>query len=409
MYQTVRGMRDFLPEEMRKRQYVFDSVRKVFELYGFEPLDTPALESLELMKAKGGGGEEIEKEVYAFKDQGDRGLALRFDFTVPISRVIASNPSLAKPFKRYQIGKVWRYDRPQAGRYREFTQTDIDTFGVEGIEADWEIMDCTIAIFKELGFKEFKIRVNNKKILEALMEKADIPEASRLDALRSLDKLDKIGWEGVEEELGKRNVSNSKKLIELIKANKPLGDGKQDIDDLFSLAGKKKKYLEFDLSLVRGLEYYTGNVFEVVAGGKWSCGGGGRYDKLVEIYGGRPTPAVGISYGIERVIQLMDEQGLMPKELNKRVFVAAVKDEVRDKVKEIASSLRDAGIPTETDLLGRKLRKQFDYCNAKGVKYCVIVGPKELAEKKVVLRDMMSGEEKKVELSKLGDEIQKGL
>ena len=400
MYQPVRGMRDFFPEEMRKRQHVIGKIERVFQLYGFEPLDTPALESQELLKAKGGGGEEILKEIYAFNDQGGRGLGLRFDFTVPAARVIASNSALAKPFKRYQIGKVWRYDRPQAGRYREFTQADIDIFGVVGVEADWEVLDCTIAVFEGLGFKEFKIRVNNKKILEALMEKAGIPGDKRLDALRALDKLDKIGWEGVEGELKAREVPGDE-LIKLIKANKPLGEGKEEIEKLLSLAGEKAKYLEFDLSLVRGLEYYTGNVFEVVAGGQWSCGGGGRYDELIGLYGGKPTPAVGVSYGVERVIQLMDEQGLLAGERNKVVFVAAVRDEVRGKAREIVAMLRDAGVASEYDLLGRNLRKQFDYCNAKGINKVVIAGPKELAEGMIVLRDMESGEEWKIRLKAL--------
>jgi len=412
MFQPVRGMRDLEPTEMKKRQYFWDKVRNVYESYGFERLETPAVESFELFAAKGGAGEEIKREIYYFKDQGDRELGLRFDMTVPTARYVASNASLTKPFKRYCYGQVWRYDRPQAGRYREFTQCDIDVFGPSTAEADFEIFAAATQAFLALGFKEFAMRVNNKKLLAGMMDAAGIPEAKRLDAFRAIDKQDKIGWEGVEKELATRGVPNPEALLKMIQDNKitkeiaesPAGaEGKKEIDAFLSLAKAAglDKYVRVDLSLVRGLEYYTGITYEVMAGGKWSCGGGGRYDAMVELFGGQPTPAVGLSFGVDRVIQLMDEAGLFPELPSTRVLVAAAKDEVRLECIRIAASLRAAGVATETDLAGRNLRKQFDYCNAKKIPFCIIVGPKEIKESSFTLRDMASGKETKLALAEL--------
>jgi histidyl-tRNA synthetase len=398
MYQTVRGMRDYLPEEAAKREYVFAKCRAAFEAYGFQPLETPAVESIELLTAKGGGGEEIEKEIYAFNDKGERRIGLRYDLTVGTARVVASE-QLAKPFKRYCIAKVWRYDRPQAGRYREFTQADIDVFGVESVDADLECLLVTKRVFDSLGFKGYVIKVNNKALLQAMMAECFVPQGQQLDALRSIDKLDKLGWEGVEAELDARNVEGKERLIEFLKSNKKLECAA--LDELVAKAKAAGVPVEYDATLVRGLEYYTGNVFEIRAGGKWSCGGGGRYDKMVELYGGTPTPAVGISYGVERVVQLMDEAGIMPKLTAVDVLVAAVNDSVRAKALEIAEGLRAAGVRCETDLIGKALRKQFDYANAKGIPRIVIVGPKDLENGEATVRDMVSGKEDRVKLGSL--------
>ncbi len=402
MYQTVRGMRDFLPEEARKRQFVFAKCRQVFEKYGFQPLETPAVEPLELLTAKGGGGDEIENEIYSFKDKGDRSLGLRYDLTVGTARVVASS-ALAKPFKRYYIDKVWRYDRPQAGRYREFTQADIDIFGVRGVDADVECLLVTKRAFDALGFKEYAIKANSKKLLEALMVECGIPAGQQLDALRSIDKLDKVGWEGVEEELDARGVEGKEKLVGFLKSNKRLEC--EELDTLIAKCEALGVPVEYDATLVRGLEYYTGNVFEIRAGGKWSCGGGGRYDNMVQLYGGQETPAVGISFGIERVIQLMDEAGIMPNIPPADVLVAAAKDEVRDKAAEIAEALRDKGINCEIDLSGRTLSKQFDYANSKGIPKVVVLGPREIEAGEANVKDMSSGEEKKVKLDELAKEL----
>ncbi len=412
--QPVRGMRDWSGEEAWKREYVINIIKNIFQKYGYEPLETPAVEYFETLAAKGGGGEEIKEEIYYFKDKADRELGLRFDLTVPTARFVASNPTMPKPYKRYAIGKVWRYDRPQAGRYREFTQADIDIFGSSSIWADLEILEVAITVMKSLGFREFKIRLNNRKILEAMILASGIPEDKVLDAFRAIDKLDKIGWEGITKELKERDVPNYERLVDMIKENniekirdelEKLETGKSGLEEIDRLMKLVKEtgldnWVELDLTLVRGLEYYTGNVFEIKAGGQWSCGGGGRYDKLVEVYGGRPTPAIGISFGVERVIQLMDEFGLFPKNYKPSiVYIAPI--QAKKEAWEIRKRLINMGLVCDIDLMERKINKQFDYATSKGYRWFLIVGRRDLGENKVTLKDLETGKEWKINLESL--------
>ncbi len=412
--QTVRGMKDWSGEEAWKREFVIGEIKKIFQRYGYEPLETPAVEYYETLAAKGGGGEEIKKEIYYFKDKADRELGLRFDLTVPTARFIASNPTMPKPYKRYAIGKVWRYDRPQAGRYREFTQADIDIFGSPSVMADLEVLDVAITVMKKLGFSEFKIRVNNRKILEALMLASGIPKEKTIDAFRAIDKLDKIGWDGITEELMKREVPNYEELVRRIRENnfekiKPdlsnFDIGKEGIGELEKLMELAKeigidKWLSIDMTLVRGLEYYTGNVFEIMAGGQWACGGGGRFDKLIGMYGDRDVPAVGISFGIERVIQLMEKFNLFPDRYKPLVVYIAPIGKVKEAWK-IRKRLVEMGVPADIDLMERKLNKQFDYAKAKGYKWFIIIGEKEIDEGIVTLKNLETREEVKIKLSEL--------
>src|SRR3989338_4101798 len=235
-FQPVKGMRDFWPGEMVKRQFVLDIIRAVREKWGFLPMDTPSVESFELLAAKGGGGESIKKEIYYFKDQGDRELGLRFDLTVPTARLIASKLDLPLPFKRYQTGKVWRYDNPQAGRYREFQQFDLDIFGAAAAEADGEIIAATCDIFGSLGFENFVIRLNNRKLIEAFVDFVGIKDV--VDVFRSIDKLDKIGEEGVSKELKAKGLDEKKigKILDFIKIQ---GD-KKVLDKVYNLVNNQK-------------------------------------------------------------------------------------------------------------------------------------------------------------------------
>ncbi len=399
MFQPPKGTKDFMPEEMKKLQFVLDVVRGVFEKYGFQPLETPAFESFDLLARK--SGEDIKEEIYYFKDKAGRELGLRFDLTVPMARIVASNPSLPKPFKRYQIGKVWRYDQPQAGRFREFWQADVDIVGSENMEADVECLAVACECMQKLGFKNFFIRINNRKLLQDLVLKAGISKNKILDLFRSIDKLDKIGWEGVERELKSKKIEN-KEILEVIKKDwreiKIESEGLNELKELLEIAEifGIKKYLKVDLSLVRGLEYYTGPVFEIMAGGKWSCGGGGRYDNLVEALGGGLIPATGISLGINRIIGLMKENGLFKLEKEKMVYIAPVEKNVKNNAIKILQELRKAGIKAEIDLMNRKLSKQLEYVNSKGILWVIIVGEKDLKEGKVTLKNMETGEEKKI-------------
>lgn len=416
-FQTPKGTKDWLPDEAERWQTVLDTVRKAFEKYGFRPMETPAFESFELLAAKGGTGDAVRDEIYNFKDKGGRELGLRFDLTVPMARVLANNANLPKPFKRYQIGKVWRYDNPQAGRFREFWQADVDTIGSSNPLADAECVAALCEALEQLGFKEIKVRLNNRKLLQALFLKAGVKEAQLLEAFRSVDKMDKIGADGVKRELEDKKIS-WKGIEEIIKLK---GDVLENIEDNYGavegLAELKEflkyakilgidKYLEIDLSLVRGLEYYTGPVFEVMLGdAKLSCGGGGRYDKLIKILGGPDLPATGISIGLNRVVGLMEEKKMFKADLRKKVFVASVNDFVRGDAAKICQRLRKDGIIAETDLADRKLSKQMEYAAALNFAYVIIVGPKELESGKAKVRDMKTGKEKDVALDKLAKEL----
>ncbi len=418
-FQPVKGMRDFWPGEMIKRQFVSDIMRTVAEKWGFLPMDTPALESFELLAAKGGGGEAIKKEIYYFKDQGDRELGLRFDLTVPTCRVIASKLDLPLPFKRYQTGSVWRYDNPQAGRYRQFVQFDLDIFGTTRPESDAEIIAATCDVFDNLGFEDFVIRLNNKKLIEAFIQSVGIKDA--VDVFRSIDKLDKIGPEGVRKEL-KEKLNDEKKIEKVLEFIKTKGDvgvldkiekivdtelGKTAIKELreiidFVKAFGYDKNVQIDLSLIRGLEYYTGTVIEVaVGGGKLALAGGGRYDKMIEQFGGRATPAIGLAFGFERIVDTMIENNMIKVEPTVKLFVVSINDIVRKDALKICQRFRREGIPSDFDVAGKDLRKQLSYASSASIPFVLFVGEKELKEKKFKLKDMACGEEKTASLEQL--------
>jgi len=405
MFQPPKGTRDLLPTDMRKLNYLVSVIERVFNNYGYEPLDSPAFEDWELLSAKSAGGEELKKETYYFKDKSDRELGLRYDFTVPTARIVASDPSIPKPFKRYSIGKVWRYDQPQAGRYREFWQADVDIYGTLLPVADAEVIVVAVDCLRKLGFKDFKVRLNDRRVIERKIVNLGIKNP--LEVFRCLDKLEKMGEECVIKELREKEIDTGKieKIMKLVRS-KP-----EEMDELESLVRELKKFgiskeIVVDFSLVRGFDYYTGAVFEISTGGL-SIAGGGRYDGLVETYGGKPTPAVGISLGVSRIIDEMEKKKLFKiEDYPARVFVCAVKEEVNAEVVKIVQELRGNGVSADFDTAGRNLRKQLDYVNAKNIPFAIIVGPEELKTKKLVLRDMKSGKEKKLGLEKIVKELQ---
>ena len=429
-FKSVKGSRDFLPEEMILRQQVIDKIRFVFETYGFQPLESSAIENWEILSAKGAGGEEILKETYNFEDKAGRKVGLRYDLTVPLARIVASNPSLPLPFKRYQIEKVWRYGDVAKGRLREFLQADIDTVGSENMLADAEIIACTISVFNELGFKKFLVRLNNRKTLSALMKYAGINEDKIIETLRSVDKLDKIGESGVRKELQDKEIleKSIEKILGFIKIKgtpeevlkqekeilKDSKDGKEGIDELEQLISYlktmdvEKKY-EINLSLARGLDYYTGPIFEVVAEeGIGSIAGGGRYDKMIGLFLGRNIPATGISFGIERIIEVMKEKKMLKQIKSKnKVFIVAINDDVRKKSLEITQMLRNNKISADFDTRNRKLSRQLEYAGAIGIPYTVIVGQKELSSETVKVRNMETGNETKVKIKNLVNYLSK--
>jgi len=387
-----KGMRDFLPEEKRIREEVVKKIKRVFELYGFEPAETPALEYAEFLEGKYG---EEEKLIYKFQDRGGRWLALRYDLTAPLARVVASNPQLPLPFKRYAIDKVWRYDNPQRGRYREFYQCDVDIVGSRSMMADAEVVACAFRALKELGF-ESVVRINNRKLMNYIMEKIGVERP--LEAFRAMDKLDKIGKKGVEGELKKRGIKKVREVIELLEVRdlkeveRKFGEseGSKELRELFDYLDECGVKYVFDISLVRGLDYYTGPVFEI-SSEFGSIAGGGRYDGLIGAFSGRDIPATGISLGLERIIEVMKKEGMIKDPgVKAKVFVAEVNQ--KERALRIAEKLRDEGINTEVNLMERSLGKQLEYADKRGIRCVVIVGKRE----KVTVRDMESGKEEEV-------------
>jgi histidyl-tRNA synthetase len=411
---NVKGTRDFLPEEMILRQQVLEKIKNVFEIFGFQPLETPALETWEVLSAKGTGGEEILNETYVFEDKGKRKIGLKYDQTVPLARVIASNPNLSLPFKRYQIQNAWRYGDIAKDRFREFLQADIDIVGSESMLADAEIIACVITTLNELGFKKFKVKLNNIKILSALIKDAGVQENERLNTCRIIDKKTKIGEKGVEKELSTiisqqatttilENIKDKgdfalENIEKFVKDKEGIKEVKQIISYLKQI--KLESKIEFDPSLARGLDYYTGPIYEVVAEeGIGSVAGGGRYDKMIGLFSGKDVPATGISLGIERVIEVMKERKMIETKKSKvKVFVIAVNDKVRDKVLEVVQKLRNESIPTDYDLRSRSLSKQLNYANSLDIENVIIIGENELKEKSVKLRKMDTGKETLIKL-----------
>jgi len=425
MFKPPRGTRDFLPEEMIKRNRVLDTVKRVFESYGYDPLGTPAFESLEMLKLK--SGEDVIDQIYYFKDKSDRELGLRFEMTASMARVVASKRDLQLPFKRYAIGPCWRYERPEPGRFREFYQADVDIVGSDSPMSDAEVIAVAVDCLRALGFNEFQVRINDRRMLKAFMETIGISGEKSLDVFRALDKLDKVGKEEVMKLLEALGIdaNTSERLLEITspkgspetileEAKLLLSDKEAYQDVCESLSGIVEyaesfgfsQYVTIDLSLARGLDYYTGLVFEVSLGERvGSVAGGGRYDRLIELYGGRPTPATGISLGIERLTTLLEQRGFFePVNTVTQVFVASLSSARKEAV-GIARRLREAGLCVDMDLMERSLTNQLEYVDKKGISLTVIVGEKELREGCVALRDMKEKRQVNVKLEDLVDKI----
>jgi len=380
--QTLKGFRDFLPAESRKRQYVINKLRGVFESFGFEPLETPALEYEEVLLGK--YGEEGDKLMYRFTDNGGRKVALRYDQTVPLARVVAQyGQQLPNPFKRYQIQPVWRAENTQKGRFREFLQCDIDTVGLFSSYADAEILALVYEAYKRLGL-DIKIKINDRALLSEISTKA----------LGVLDKLNKIGEETVLIELQKTGLSleEAKNLLNQAKSFKASLE-LQKIMAAYQEMGYSENSLKFESTLVRGLNYYTGIILEVVLQSdinSLSLGGGGRYDKLIGTFSGQQVPAVGFAFGFDRIIEAMDQLDLFPKDLTTtKVLVTVFSMELGEESIKVSSRLRSNNINTELWLnTETKLEKQLKYADQKQIPYAVIIGPEEKESSKVVLKDL---------------------
>lgn len=395
-FQPPRGTRDYLPEEMFSRRLVFEKIRGVFERYGYGEVCSPAFEDFALLSKK--SGPDIEKEIYSFKDKSGRELGLRFDPTVPICRIVAAKPELPKPVRFYYITNMWRYDRPQAGRFREFWQAGVELIGPKMPDADAEMIVLVSEALKAVGIKNFYFRVNSRGIMESLIKKAGIPEGKKFDVFRAIDKLAKVGESGVRKELERYGLSKGmvEKFLGLVR--KGSGNSAELESVVKTLKGMGIGNIKIDLSIVRGIDYYTGFVFETFVKGFESLGSvasGGRYDTLAKFYGGRDLPATGFGIGIERLMEIVKKNKFSPV----KVMVINVNEQLLGKAQGVAQQLRKQGIACEADLMGRSLRKQMEYANSKGIPWALFVGENELKSKKFTLRDMVSGKETKLPLA----------
>lgn len=423
-----RGMRDIVPQKMLQRRYVVGVIERVFERFGFEPLQTPALELQQTLTGK--YGPDAEKLIYEARHrEGKEDLALRYDLSVPLSRVVAMNPTLVKPFKRYQIAPVWRAERPQKGRYREFYQCDADIVGTSSMLADAEIVAMIFTVLTELGFKQFVTKLNNRKVLTAIGEYSGVPPTQLGSLYRALDKLDKIGADGVREEMVKNEIpaETVTKILDLVAL--PVGDleawadtfrdyplGVEGLNELVGLIqfasamGVTRDRLQVDLTMVRGLEYYTGPIFETVVTEPkiGSLTGGGRYDGLIGLFSKTSLPVTGTTLGIERIIDVMDELNMYPAGLGKTVvdvLVTVFDEELRATSLAITTDIRAAGLNAEVWYDLDSLGKQLKYASARGIRKVIIVGPDEVAANAVTLRDLVSGEQQQIGRSELANTL----
>lgn len=439
-----QGTRDFGPDVVRKRHYILNTVRSVFELYGFQPLETPAMENLETLMGKYGeegdklifkilnnglsNPKNIEKAKAAFENvlqgKNDKNLterALKYDLTIPFARYVAMNHGqLTFPFKRYQIQPVWRADRPQKGRYREFYQCDADVVGSSSLINEVEFANIYHAVFQKLKIEKYELRINSRKIFTALAEMAGGIERM-MDITIAIDKLDKIGMEKVKEELTQRglnagqitiienylhiNGSNEEKTAQIKKLLGNSESGKKGIEEIEFVVNASSNLI-IDFTLARGLNYYTGIIFEAKAPAEvkmGSIGGGGRYDDLTGLFGVPDVPGVGISFGVDRIYDVMEELNLFPEtvEQGTRVLFFNLGAEESKATYPLLQQLREKGIASEIYHEPAKFDKQFKYAEKKNIPFAIILGSKELEQKACVVKDLRKGEQKTIPFENL--------
>ena len=440
-----KGMRDFNPEQLSKRNYIFDTIKRVFRLYGYQNIETPTMENLSTLMGK--YGEEGDKLLFKVLDSGDFtkgvdmsntntaklatelcGKGLRYDLTVPFARYVVQHQSeIVFPFKRFQIQPVWRADRPQKGRYREFYQCDVDVIGSTSLLHEAELIAIVAEVFKELSVG-VTLKINNRKVLFGIAESIGFAD-KMVDITVAIDKLDKIGLDSVNEELAQKGLSE-----DAIKALKPIlelsGTNNEKIEKLRSILsvsevgqkgldemaqifsyveslGVKGLEIDFDLSLARGLSYYTGAIFEVKANdfAIGSISGGGRYDDLTGIFGLNGTSGVGISFGADRIYDVLEGLNLFPTQAGSTTQVIFANFGENEMCASLAlvQELRNSGISTEVYPTNQKIKKQFDYAEAKGATYLVFIGETELTNKVATVKNIVSGEQQNVPFNELNN------
>jgi histidyl-tRNA synthetase len=413
---TLKGFRDYLPATAIPRERIIEIARRVYRSYGFSPIDTPALEHLDILTGK--GSDETDKQLYRFQDPGERWVGMRFDLTVPLARFVAQHVNeLGMPFKRYHIATVWRGENTQHGRYREFMQCDFDTIGTQGIASDIETVLVMHDLLRAIGFEDFTIHINNRQVLRGLLERADLTEQA-VAVLRAIDKLAKIGPQKVVEEIvatagaseaqarqvvqmAELNGANDRVLAELapLVAGSEMGQaGAARLGELLhaaQAAGVPGERLKLDVSIARGLDYYTGVVFETFLDRLPKLGSvcsGGRYDNLAELYTSQQLPGVGASLGLDRLLAGMEELGMIEQvSTPAEIFIPLFDAKMLEQYLALAAELRRAGFGVELYPEAKKLGQQLKYADRRGFRVAIIMGENELAENSCQVKLLATG------------------
>ena len=420
---TLKGFRDYTPEAMIPRERLIDTARRVYRSYGFSPIDTPALEYLEILAGK--GGEESDKQLYKFQDHGGRWVGMRFDLTVPLARFAAKHVNeLGIPLKRYHIATVWRGENTQRGRYREFMQCDFDTIGTRSTAADVETALVIHDLFRAIGFDAFTIRLNNRMVLSGLLERLDLSDRSAA-VLRSLDKLGKIGPEAVAQEMVATAGATPEQAASVLKLAEITGDHDQSLRQIETLVagnetgeaglaklrevidgaaagGVPPDRLRLDLSIARGLDYYTGTVFETFLDalpGIGSVCSGGRYDNLAALFTSQELPGIGASLGLDRLLAAMEELGMIEKVSTPApIFIPFFdKNRLHDYLR-LAAVLRTAGLGVEVFCDPKRLGDQLKYADRRGFRVALILGQNEFDNRVCQLKNLQTGDKQEVPL-----------
>ncbi len=431
--QTLKGFRDFLPAPMLVRERLMQTAREVYRSFGFTPIDTPALEYSEILLGK--GGDETDKQLFRFQDQGDRDVAMRFDLTIPFARYAAAHlQELGTPFRRYHIGTVWRAEKPQKGRYREFVQCDFDTIGTKANAADIETLMVIHELLTRIGFDRFTIRVNNRMVLNGLLNRLGATDRA-VAILRALDKLLKLGRDAVVAEMTQQAGVSAAQADEILRFAELKGDadsllteaerfvagdaaGEEGIARLRELvsvcaaAGIPAERLAIDLSIARGLDYYTGTIYETFLGdlpGIGSVCSGGRYDNLAELFTSQPLPGVGASLGLDRLLAAMEELGFVDQIPSPaHVLIVVMSERLLTQYFRLARDLRAAGLAVEVFADNKPLGKQLQYADRKRIPWAVIAGDEEADRGRWQLKNLSSGEQRELATSELAGEILAG-
>jgi histidyl-tRNA synthetase len=425
VFKTVRGMRDFLPEEAKMMKYIESEARRIAQLYGYREIITPVVESYELLAAK--AGEEVRSRMYAFKDLGGRKVALRPEFTASVARLVATTfRNEPKPLRLFCLGSLYRYDEPQKGRFREFWQSNYELMGSDKPEADAEIIMLTNSLMKYLGVKNFFFKVGHVGVLRKILSQNNVEEKIQNQAMQLMDKklyddaLNLVKDAGASEKC----LAILQKLVKIkgsevpqvlsemerqVKGYEGAVDAVRNLGKILRIVSESIEKIDVNIEagFARGLEYYTGMIFEVyIPELDIALGGGGRYDKLIELFGGEPTPAVGVAHGIDRIMMAMQKQKTSLKtEEEKTVMVIPVKEALNKEAFKISEMLRAAGIPVEVEVMGRKVTKALEDADRRKINYAIILGEKELKEGKIVIRNLTKREQTVVEIGKAMEKL----